>query len=833
MKKIPVLISWIFFCHSYVSAQVGIGAWSPERDTCVKSTMIRKNTRVVCPGECTKCWFDFPACASKSGRYNKWYLSTSATSPARYVSDSNGNTVRSYFASLVDSSTVSVDDTFHLCASQLATYGVDSFWVVLGHYFGDEEPGRTAHAWFKIYLQNICPVTAAFSKSQSKICLPEQLLLNNESYGDDTSWQWYFVGGSPAVFNGQDPPAITYTAPGKYEIKLIVHGISGIDSLTDSISVYPSPAASSTTQKYSIAFGDSLQLAACASGSVYVWTPNITSDSVTNYLHPANTFQRYICRVTNTSGCAVNCYYEIGTLPVAKFTANKKTLCQGDSVRYANTSAGPLSSSSWYFDGGTPASFTGKTPPYIVYSTPGKYAMKLIVTNGNGNDSIIDSIQVNPLPFISPVTQSYSIKQGDSIQLKACQPGNTYSWSGNISTGSVTGYLHPALLSETYRCSVGNNFGCRSSCIYIINTLPSALPASFKKEVCVWGAVLYSDSSIAASGWEWHFEQGSPATFIGKSPPRVTYTTAGKFLVRLIATNVNGADTFEDSITVHPAPASPGPSQNYDIRYGDSIRLGACVSGTTYLWTPGTSTDSLSGYYTSGITDERYACLVSNSFGCSVNCIYVVRVKPMARFILDSVKICVGQKNEVYNQSTRGTYWDWHFEGGTPETSDLRDPDPVVYKKAGKFLVRLITWNSNGRDTFTQTVEVSDPPVVPTSMQEFKIDVSKSFRLKACTKGTRYEWKPFMTSDSITPDLYLSEARKEYLCRVYLESGCSVTCRYHVIADRTGLFMPNAFSPNGDGINEIFEPVGMGLTSYELNVYNSWGVLVSKTSDSG
>lgn len=833
MNKILLLISWIFFCHSYVSAQIDIGAWSPERDTCVKSTMIRKNARVVCQGECTKFWFDFPACASKNGRYNKWYLSTSATSPARYVSDSNGTIVRSYFANLVDSSTISVDDTFHLCASQLATYGVDSFWVILGHYFGDEEPGRTAHAWFKIYLQNSCSVTAAFSKSQSRICMPEQLLLNNESYGDDTSWQWYFNGGSPAVFYGQNPPAITYATPGKYEIKLIVRGISGIDSLSDSIAVYPSPAASSATQQYSVAFGDSLQLSACASGNVYAWTPSITTDSATNYLHPADTFQRYTCRVTNTFGCATNCYYEIRTLPVAKFTANKKTLCQEDSVRYANTSIGTVNSSTWYFDGGTPAGFTGKTPPYIIYKTPGKYAIKLVVTNTNGNDSIIDSIQVNPAPFISPVTQSYSIKQGDSIQLKACQPGNTYSWSGNISTDSVTGYLHPAMLSETYRCAVGNNFGCRSSCVYIINKLPTALISAFLKEICVSNYIQFTDSSYTADNWEWYFEGGSPTTFIGKSPPKVTYTTAGKFLVQLIATNVNGADTFKDSITVHARPVSSGIIQEYLIPYGDSIRLGACVSGSTYQWSPGTSTDSLSEYYYSQVTDNKYACTIANEHGCTALCEYVVRVTPLARFVLDSVKICVGQKNEVYNQSGRGVYWDWFFEGGTPETSDLRDPDPVAYKKAGKFLVRLITWNSNGRDTFTQTVEVSDLPVVPSTMQEFSVDVSKSFRLKACTKGARYEWKPSMTSDSITPDLYLSEASKEYMCSVYLESGCSVICRYNVIAEKTGLFMPNAFSPNGDGINEIFEPVGMGITSYELTIYNSWGVLVSKTSDTG
>ncbi len=44
------------------------------------------------------------------------------------------------------------------------------------------------------------------------------------------------------------------------------------------------------------------------------------------------------------------------------------------------------------------------------------------------------------------------------------------------------------------------------------------------------------------------------------------------------------------------------------------------------------------------------------------------------------------------------------------------------------------------------------------------------------------------------------------------------------------VYFPNAFTPNGDGLNDYYEPLGKDVTAFEMTIYNSWGQLVFKTS---
>ena len=45
------------------------------------------------------------------------------------------------------------------------------------------------------------------------------------------------------------------------------------------------------------------------------------------------------------------------------------------------------------------------------------------------------------------------------------------------------------------------------------------------------------------------------------------------------------------------------------------------------------------------------------------------------------------------------------------------------------------------------------------------------------------------------------------------------------------LYAPNAFSPDGDGINDYFNVVGQGLTNYIIEIYNRWGQMVFKSTN--
>jgi len=66
--------------------------------------------------------------------------------------------------------------------------------------------------------------------------------------------------------------------------------------------------------------------------------------------------------------------------------------------------------------------------------------------------------------------------------------------------------------------------------------------------------------------------------------------------------------------------------------------------------------------------------------------------------------------------------------------------------------------------------------------------------------------------------------------------GCADTAvRIIIIEEPYSVYVPNAFTPNGDGINEIFFPDGVGIEpgNFEMLIYDRWGTVIYKTTDSG
>lgn len=90
----------------------------------------------------------------------------------------------------------------------------------------------------------------------------------------------------------------------------------------------------------------------------------------------------------------------LNNAPIAEFTGSPTTVVQGGSVRFTDASLYNPTAWQWSFPGGTPATFTGKTPPLIVYNTPGTYSVSLTATNAFGNQTKTRTnyITVNPTP---------------------------------------------------------------------------------------------------------------------------------------------------------------------------------------------------------------------------------------------------------------------------------------------------------------------------------------------------------------------------------------------------------------------------------------------------
>ena len=180
---------------------------------------------------------------------------------------------------------------------------------------------------------------------------------------------------------------------------------------------------------------------------------------------------------------------------------------------------------------------------------------------------------------------------------------------------------------------------------------------------------------------------------------------------------------------------------------------------------------------------------------------------------------------------TSAVTWFWTFPNGN--TSTLQNPPFQTYTTAGNFTLTTIATNSSGcKDTATQNILVNPLPVV-TLPASVTVQAGSSITIPATYSSnvTSWIWSPvtgLSCSNCATPDAS-PQFTTNYQVNVSDSNGCKNTgyIQVIVICNNSNLFIPNTFSPNGDGNNDVFYPRGVGLSRVKfLRVYNRWGQVV-------
>lgn len=185
----------------------------------------------------------------------------------------------------------------------------------------------------------------------------------------------------------------------------------------------------------------------------------------------------------------------------------------------------------------------------------------------------------------------------------------------------------------------------------------------------------------------------------------------------------------------------------------------------------------------------------------------------------DSV-ICVGQSRIL---KTTGHYAAYAWStGATSET--------ITVNTAGKYWLTVTDDNTcKGSDT-TLIPSEANPPVVDLGPDTAVCSYGK-LELHPAGMYDRYLWSTGATGSSIT----INRAGAYWL-QVTDENNCTARDTLMVAQKDCleGLYIPNAFSPNGDGINDVFRPLILGdIQSFNFQIFNRWGQLVFQTNKPG
>ncbi|MEW6468822.1 MAG: PKD domain-containing protein [Bacteroidota bacterium] len=487
------------------------------------------------------------------------------------------------------------------------------------------------------------------------------------------------------------------------------------------------------------------------------------------------------------------------------------TLTGSGAVSYTWTPAGSLSSS-------TGTSVTATPTATTTYTVTG--------TDANGcTDTSTVTVTVNPQPVINagnPVT----ICPGGNATLTATG-AVSYTWSPASSLSSTTGASVTATPTTTtlYTVIGVDANGCSDTATTLVNVLPppavtaSTSPAS----VCPGGSTSLSASGATSYSW-------SPATGLSNTTsanPTCTPTATTTYTVT--GTDANGCTaTATVTVTVNPPPvANAGPDQT--ICVANSTTLNAS-GGVSYSWSPATglSNTSVANPTANPTATTTYTVIVTDANGCTAtDMITVTVVPPPVATASGTQAICLGE-SAVLNAGGGGTYA-WSPSGSlSNSTSSNPTASPLTTT------TYTVTVSNGGcTDTATVTVTVNNPPAAGAGPDQ-TITYGNSTVLTGSGGGS-YAWSPpngLSCTNCPTPSASPSTTTT-YVVTVTDANGCTSTDTVTVYVDYVcgKVFVPNAFSPNGSGYNDVLYVRGNCIVELHFMVYDRWGEKVFESSD--
>lgn len=458
---------------------------------------------------------------------------------------------------------------------------------------------------------------------------------------------------------------------------------------------------------------------------------------------------------------------------------------------------------------------------------------------------VYDLIYANPIPVCS----------GDEFPLEVSNEGPkdvelTYIWSDSPYLTAGQGTSSPTItipddISEGFVISlrIENEFGCiyEDDVVFDIATRPSI---DFISELTDCGSfeVCFKEDEGYYGFPQWDF--GDPTTendISIMSEPCYTYPGPGIYEVTL--KNVSGLCAFEavtHQVTINDE-INIDEIGNQKGCMGSTINISASSpdNNITYNWYNSDGELLVTGKDFSGIVNESYDVVVvaTDPNGCSAS--ETINISPYTYDVITNIPdlFCTDQEFQVeltVNGETEGFTYEW-----SPASSVISGGDtanPVLYSTGDNAFRVVITDIDTGCKVIEEfIVKGTSYDIDIEADPDADINLGEVITLGVVNGDSSYDyiWSTGETSQDIDVS---PEVETVYSVTVTDENGCMATDSVTVTVrqpqcNAEDIFIPNAFTPNGDGENEIFIPRSNFIETMELVVYNRWGQEVFRSND--
>jgi len=688
--------------------------------------------------------------------------------------------------------------------------------------------------------------------AQTLSCPGTNVQFLNSSTGPGLIYRWYFGDGS---FSINANPVHAYAADGVYSVKLVIYDQYGCsDSITRANYVtIVSPVADFTV---SDSVGTCPPLIVNFTNTSLHYTSfnwdfgDGTTSPSANPSHFYNIPGTYyaVLTITGPGGCTATKQQKITVRgPYGSFTYGPLTGCQPLTVNFTATTQDRVSFV-WDFDDG----ITLATNDSIVshtYTAVGSHVPKMILFDAGGCAVAItgpDTIVIHGITAAFNFTPPLLCDAGSVLftnTSNSTDPISSYLWNFGDGTTSTSAsplshsYSSPGIYYPTLK--VSTSFGCSDS---LVSAIPVKVVASPQAQLnrtadgCTPVTVTFSSSLVVADTsaitWRWDFGNGNTSTVT--TPPAQVYT-AGTYPVRVIATNSSGcADTLTTSVQSF---ALPNVNAGVDtlVCKGTGRTLNA-TGAVSYSWTPSTGLSCTNCASPVALPDSviTYTVTGTSAQGCVKSDDIIVRVQyPFTMRNSPRDTLCKGSSVPLYASGAYTYTWS-PATGLSSATSSTPTASPLVttnYQVIGTDDKKCFS------DTAIVPIIVYDIPTVDAGPDQ-QINVGQTLDLipaiSADVKSVMWNPTGSIFRSSFPAISIKPRETTTYTVEVKNDGGCSArdNVTVYVICNGANVFIPNTFSPNGDGSNDVFYPRGTGLFSIKsARVFDRWGEVVYEKSD--
>jgi gliding motility-associated-like protein len=618
--------------------------------------------------------------------------------------------------------------------------------------------------------------------------------------------------------------------------------------------------------------GGSTQLTGTVSGGTGalnpVWAPNqnITNNKILNPVVNPSTTTKYILTITDAKGCKDTT--EVNIALSSPMTSNmiSDTICKNSSTTLNFSFAGGTAPHRFlWLPAGLLTNSTLQNPTTIPLAATTKFI--LTITDNIGcqkKDSLIITIN-DPVPSLPDTVK---ICNNTSTAIAPLVTGGNGQFKKYLHTWSpATGIAVPtadtaqikltnstaALISSNYQYSVKDSLGCSANEYFVVSIYPAIVftPAPFApKTICQFDSVKIGGNVSGGIGNTNNFVyKWTPSSSLQKADTLTTFAKpTGNTSYKLVVTDLVGCkDSVNQAVNLHPIIFPEAGKTALICRKGNYTMQASATGGTgalSYTWTPSSSlskTNILNPDVTKLGASTTYFLQVKDALGCKATDAVTINVSYPEINPIPELNSCRDVDLKFRATGIKGfPPYKYAWSGltipnnavGTKglEQKDIEDsissPTFLKANPVGVYIYNVVVKDVMGciSDKYVAQATVWPLPVFkPGKLVKHCFETEPAVEITADSGFVAYSW----LSNSSTLQTYSTSSPGYFVYSATDKAGCQAKDSIKVVAVcPPRVYVPEAFSPNGDGLNDRLRIFGEYYRDAYMKIFNRWGEVI-------